>query len=337
MEFIYTSPQTELEASFGSFFCINAFGKIKTGDADRFRQFLEVSEVPPRTNIYIDSAGGHVEEAMQIGRIIRSGWFGTHVGRYTLDVDPSFPHIVPRKFVSGQCLSAATLVYLGGRLRHLSADAKFGVHQFAFQNPSPDDISKSQKLSAKIAKYVVEMGVNSEFLEISASAESRIIKLITKADLERLGVTTGGMKKPDWTIQALGGGLYVRGERDGSFGHQKVILAFDPNSGFGFLAVIEAMGREKELLNFGLVEIVVNGEDVRIDISDRCERNIDGIYVSISASLSTDEVEILVNADSFGIQVRFCSDAEVFLGISAMETGDGKEALHSLFAVGFKR
>lgn len=334
MKFDYTSPQTELEEQIGGRFCVNAYGPIEAGDADRFKRFIETSKVPPRTDVYIHSTGGDVEEAMDIGRIIRGGWLGTSVGQYILDADPSFRFMVPRKLLPGQCLSAATLVYLGGRLRYLSEDAKFGVHQFSFKNPSPENLSKSQILSAKIARYITEMGVHPEFLELSASVENGRIELVSKAKLERLGVVTGGQTKPDWTIQARGGGIYARGERDSLFGHHKVILFYERNLGFAFIGVIESQGREPELMNFGLVEIVVNGEDIRIDITDRCERKINGIYVNISAPLTEDEARLLASSKSFGVQVRHSREAELFLGISAVDTDGGEDILRSIFASG---
>ncbi|SIT58817.1 Putative periplasmic protein (fragment) [Mesorhizobium prunaredense] len=61
-------------------------------------------------------------------------------------------------------MSAATLVFLGGRLRYFESGAKFGVHQFSFRDPSPDNIGRSQILSAKIALYVVEVGISPDFL-----------------------------------------------------------------------------------------------------------------------------------------------------------------------------
>ncbi|WP_349366259.1 MAG: hypothetical protein ABL311_18955 [Nitratireductor rhodophyticola] len=334
MEFVYTSPQTEVEELIGGHFCVNAFGTIETGDANRFKRFIEASRVPPRTTVYIHSTGGNVEEAMEIGRSIRDGWLGTSVGKYILDADPSISPMVPRRMLPGKCLSAATLVYLGGRLRFLDGDARFGVHQFSFKNPSPEILSKSQMLSARIARYIVDMGINPEFLELSASVESERIELVSKGELERLGVVTGGMTNPEWTVQARGGGIYARGERDSLFGHHKVMLIYERNLGFAFIGVIEAQGRERELTSFGLVEIVVNGEDIRIDITSRCERKINGIYVNILVPITEDEARTLAYSESFGVQVRYNREAELFLGISAMNTEGGEEILRSVFASG---
>ena len=138
MHFEYTGEQTDFEKFFGGFFHINAFGKIEPGDDAKFQEFLVRVSPPPRTGVYIDSVGGDVEAAIAIGRKIRDAWFGTSIGKYLLDHGKSQEFVISRKRIPGQCMSAATLIFLGGRLRHFSQDAKFGVHQFSFSDPLPE-------------------------------------------------------------------------------------------------------------------------------------------------------------------------------------------------------
>ncbi|MBO6604120.1 MAG: hypothetical protein JJ938_10720 [Roseicyclus sp.] len=158
MQFEYTEPQTELEKLWGGFYCINAFGRIEIGDGPKFGKFLQVTGPPPLTAVYIDSSGGDVEAALEIGRSIRQASLSTTVGRYTPEQANGEGFVTPRKRGDGQCLSAATLMYLGGRLRYFSDRCEFGVHRFSYANPSPENIEKSQILAAKIAKYVEETG-----------------------------------------------------------------------------------------------------------------------------------------------------------------------------------
>lgn len=334
MEFVYTSPQNDLEKLFGGFFHVNAIGPIEVGDAEKFKRFIERSEVPPRTHVYINSRGGNVEEAIEIGKTIRGGWLSTEVGQYILDFFVPAEFIVPRKWLPGKCMSAATLIYLGGRLRFLQDGAEFGVHQFSFKNPSPSDVSRSQRLSARIARYVSEMGICPEFLELSTEVEGHEIKTVSKKELERLGIVTGGETKVEWTTHARGGGIYVRGERDNIYGHHKIILTYERSSGFQVLAMIEAQGRENELATFGVVEIVIGEDERLIDVSDRCERKLNGIYVGISAKITIDEARVLANAESFGLRVRATKQADMFLGVSPMETVGGKDMLRSIVSLG---
>ncbi len=332
MQFEYTPPQTALEAALGGFRCINAFGKIEQGDDEQFVEFLAKSEIPSRTDVYISSAGGDVDTAITIGRTIRSEWLSTHVGSYTLDRSVDEDFLRPRVFEDGQCMSAATLMYLGGRLRYLSKRAKFGVHQFSFRNPSPANVARSQILSARIARYVANMGVSLGFLELSASVPGDGISIVSVSELEKLGVVTGGQTEVKWSLQSSKGTIYVRGERDSMFGHHKIILGHLKHSGFYILAVIESQGREAELTDFPLVELdVANPTGAIIDISHRCHRQINGIYTNISCQLSNAEASALAYSDGFGVRVRGGPDAGMFLGIAPMSSASGTEMLRSYF------
>jgi hypothetical protein len=187
-------------------------------------------------------------------------------------------------------------------------------------------------LSAKIARYIAEMGITAEFLELSSSVASNDIKIIDKRQLDALGIVTGGQTAVSWSVQAGSGAFYVKGERDSLFGHHKVMLGHAKTEGFFFCALIEAMGRENELLNFGLVEIVLNEEETyRIDISGRCHREIQGIYVNILSNISSEEAKLISSSDGFGIHIRASSDAEIFFGIAPMDCKGGKEQLLSLY------
>lgn len=332
MQFEYTSPQTEIEAAFGGFYCINAFGSVSAGDDERFIDFLRKAEVPPRTRVYIDSSGGDVETAINMGRTIRDSWFSTHIGRYVLDPDSEGDLIKARKKISGQCMSAATLLFIGGRLRHLCPEDRFGVHQFSFRDPTPAHIGQSQILSAKIARYIVDMGITPDFLSISSAIDADKIELVPHEDLRRLLFVTGGETLVDWSLQSVDNTLYVRGERDNFYGHHKMLFGFVKSTGFFVYAVIETQGREWELTNFPLVELVVGmNEKIVIDISYRCNRTINGIYCNIDVFLSKEEAQEIVRSDGFGIRVRGGPDAGMFLGVGPMSTKGGTQILAALF------
>lgn len=143
MEFHYTEPQTEIEKLFGGHFHINAIGRIHPGDDVKFRTFLERTAPPPRTTVYIDSIGGDVDAAIGLGRLIRAASLSTSIGCKVLNPDPSEPWSVSRDHIDGVCYSAATLVYVGGRLRFVPKSFQFGVHQFSFKDPSPAHVGRS--------------------------------------------------------------------------------------------------------------------------------------------------------------------------------------------------
>ena len=333
MEFTYTEPQTEFERLIGGHHHICAFGKIEAGDDQKFSDFLSSSTPPPRIPVYIDSIGGDVEAAIGIGKLIRERWHETSIGKLVLKPDSSTDVIVERQLIPGCCYSAATLIFISGLLRHFPNGSQFGVHQFSFKNPSPNDVSLSQSLSAKIAGHLADLEITAEFLELSSSIPSTELEIITVEKLSELGVVTDGVTGTEWTTHSKNHMLYVRGERHTIYGHQKIMLAYIKNVGFHFWAVIESQGREEELTTMSLVEITLNGEDRRIDISNRCIREVFGSYVNILSLLTLNEAREIACSDSFGVQVRFSNEADMFFGIDAMPTGDGKEQLATFFDI----
>ncbi len=338
MQFHYTPPQTELEEMFGGYFCINAIGKIQSGDDQSFQLFLRSANPPPRCVVYIDSSGGDVDAAIGIGRLIRSSWFATDVGQYQLDFQrPNEVPLLHRRKLPGHCLSAATLMFLGGRLRYFDDKSEFGVHQFDFPQAQGKEVPRnylahSQTLSAKMFEYVADMGISPQFLLLSAATPSDQMRSLPREELEKIGVVTGGQSEVKWSIEAQNGLSYVKGERDSFYGHHKVMLGFNSEIGFVFWAVIETQNRAKELLGFPLVEVVLNGESKRLDISSRVERKEEGIYTNVLARISDDEAKQIAFSDSFGVQIRFSSDASMFLGIAAMDTKEGREKLRTFFS-----
>ncbi|AXT27471.1 hypothetical protein D1823_13330 [Ruegeria sp. AD91A] len=331
MDFHYTEPQNELEKMLGGFFCINAIGPIKYGDDSKFSEFLDTHSPPSHMTIYIDSLGGDLEAAIGIGRRIREYGLWTDIGCFFLEEpDPTNP-LVPRKRVAGKCMSAATMIYLGGRLRYFSNGSEFGVHQFSLKNPFPENAGLSQILSARIASYVSDMGISPEFLELSSATDAKDIYLIGEERLKELRVVTGGQTDVSWDVQARGNMIYVRGERDSIYGRHKVMLGFTKNAGFFFWAVIEAQNRHDELTSFGVVEITVNGEEQNFDISKACSRFSYGTDVHVFARITSDQARAISNSENFGVQIKFVKDSPTFLGIYAMSTQGGTDQLQTFY------
>lgn len=333
MDFHYTEPQNELEKILGGFFCINAVGAIEHGDDVKFKKFLDEHRPPSHMVVYIDSTGGDLEAGIGVGREIRRYGLWTDVGSLVLDqLNPSEP-LVPRKHVEGSCMSAATMIYLGGRLRFFSEGSRFGVHRFSFKNPLPEHIGRSQELSAMIASFVSDMGVSPAFLELSSATDAKEINLICRKKLEKLRVITGDHTDVEWTVQARGKMMYVRGERDSIYGRHKVMLGFAKGAGFFFWAIIEAQNRFEELTSFGIVEINLNGEDIKIDISNECERFQVGADVHVFAKISNERARIISESKSLGIQIKFAHGSPTFLGIGAMDTEGGVEQLSTFYHI----
>ena len=112
---------------------ISAEGKIVTGSADALERTLKAAG-GRRLPIVINSAGGAVEDAMAMGRLIRARHLAVVVGHTTIARCP--PSAKTCGEVKGAadsrgayCASACTLALAGGVERYVSPQSYVGVHQ----------------------------------------------------------------------------------------------------------------------------------------------------------------------------------------------------------------
>ena len=125
---------------------LKAVGTIRPGTAEAF-----AAEIAKRGDyvktVVLQSPGGSVSDALDMGRLIRAKQFATEVeaGHY--------------------CASSCPLVFAGGVERRVGEKAAIGVHQiFASGRTASllpaDGMESAQRVSAKCQKYLREMGVD---------------------------------------------------------------------------------------------------------------------------------------------------------------------------------
>lgn len=139
-------------------------GVISDGLADEFEKILE-HEGP---NVFLNSPGGDLQEAIEIGRLIRKSGKRTNVGSIdgiktrTFDNKPDeFPK-------NGVCESACAYMFVGGEQRSLES-GKLGFHRF-YSTGRGIDSDEAQIISGILVAYLVEMGVDAR-LFLAASKE----------------------------------------------------------------------------------------------------------------------------------------------------------------------
>ncbi|MEQ1771185.1 MAG: ATP-dependent Clp protease proteolytic subunit, partial [Devosia sp.] len=128
-------------------------GTIDPGSAARV-----AAEVAARgeyiKTVALDSPGGSVADALEIGMLLRGKGYSTTVAAGAL------------------CASSCPLIFMGGKQRLATAQSAIGVHQIyaATQPGSVADrlqaagnaMSDAQRLTAAITRYVADMGVDAE-------------------------------------------------------------------------------------------------------------------------------------------------------------------------------
>jgi hypothetical protein len=122
-------------------------GDIERGSAERFKILLDA--VPSVKNVALVSSGGDLDEATEMYQAIKTRGLDTYVDQY--------------------CMSACTMVFLGGRDRSATPQAKIGFHKpyLMADKPLPD-----AAVEAEMRRFYDEANVRPSFTDKSMSTPS---------------------------------------------------------------------------------------------------------------------------------------------------------------------
>ncbi|APG48970.1 Clp protease (plasmid) [Phaeobacter porticola] len=150
-------------------------GRIAEGDATRFTEYLATQDTPP-TLVYLNSPGGSVRDALDIGRTIRERKMNTVMS------------------ASDICLSACPYVLAAGVARYADQDAMVGVHQHYFgQNtvlPAFVAVEQIQRGQGDVMRYLQDMGVDPLLMQHALVTPADEIYLLTSEEREFYRLTT---------------------------------------------------------------------------------------------------------------------------------------------------
>ena len=153
-------------------------GSIAPGDADRVPDLLSErfeAEDPPEA-LLLHSPGGSVEDALALGRTLRS-----------LDLTT--------EIASGDvCLSACPYLFVGGARRVVDRDGSVGVHQHYFGEntvqPAFLAVEDIQRGQGRVMAYLDEMGIDPLMMQHALGTPPESIYVFIPEELERYGVTS---------------------------------------------------------------------------------------------------------------------------------------------------
>lgn len=179
---------------------IAATGQINFDTAQIFTKFAQDKSIAGLT-IVLDSGGGSVEGGFRLGRQLRTSNIKSTVGR---TVTLASGDVVISRGVS--CSSACVLALMGGFERTVPEDATIGVHLFsvsldregnrAKQELSVSDFESGQRVMARHASYVEEMGIAARYLVLMGEASFKgDIRRLTPAEITSIRLAS--MRKPD--------------------------------------------------------------------------------------------------------------------------------------------
>lgn len=157
---------TALPVTEGDFVGLSLRGAILPGDGARIVADLRTA---PPAFVTLDSPGGSVSDALEIGRAIRDLGADTRLDGQAI------------------CFSACPYIFVGGTGRMMSDAASLGVHQHSFGQSTivpaflaAEDIQRGQ---AEVLEHLVAMGVDLRIMGPALATPADEIYILTPAEL----------------------------------------------------------------------------------------------------------------------------------------------------------
>lgn len=144
---------------------INIKGNFKIGDENKFRALALTSS---KATVFLDSDGGMLQPAIEIGKIIRIKGFATAV-QDTI------------------CLSACAMVWLAGEPRMMSNLTSIGFHA-PYKVDSGGKAKSDVTHGALAGSYLTSLGFSPKVVMFVVSAGANDLHLLNKATADRLGI-----------------------------------------------------------------------------------------------------------------------------------------------------
>lgn len=189
----------EGQGVFGLSRWVQASGRFVRETPQAFEALNRVTPVRGLT-VVLDSGGGHLGAGLALGRALRAAGADTLVGRTVTrregnrTIETLVTHGVP-------CHSACSYAFMGGVNRRLASTSRIGVHQFSQRLDAQgraldpgfgvEEFRNAQEITARLAVYIQEMGVDARVLEIAATAPfGAPIRILNNREVQELRLAT---------------------------------------------------------------------------------------------------------------------------------------------------
>lgn len=198
---------------------IAAEGEIVEGDAQALLDYIDTNEIDYQKLIMINSRGGNVAAAIELGTLIRERGMRVMVAR-TIEYEPKGAGRTFQSYEGGTCASACVFVLMGGEVREIAADSLVGVHQFA---PNIDELgsiasttASTQSVVAMLQGYAASMGVNPALMALASSTSPGDMLWLEPQQMERLNLLTSRnyRSEAEWELRPVGNQLIGRASQE---------------------------------------------------------------------------------------------------------------------------
>jgi hypothetical protein len=175
-------PAKSTKSCFHEIDAIGLFSNDSAQDLIKTLSTLPKDGRPVR--IHFSSLGGSLSGGLRVGQVLRDQDIWVQTG-----------------FKESVCYSACAYAFMGGLIRELGPQAKFGLHQFYSQS-NDMTASKAQNISGLISTYLDVMGIDRQVLQIALSTQANSIKIIGRPQAQQLRIDNHGSPFSPWKLEA---------------------------------------------------------------------------------------------------------------------------------------
>jgi hypothetical protein len=176
---------------------IAAEGEITDQTPAEFAQFVRsnIGRADLHAIVFLDSPGGKVVAAMELGRIWRRLGVAAIVGR----ANSAYPGSTTQ-FLAARCLSACVYALIGAKKRVIPPVSIVGVHRMFFYEDQGGVMGNGEGerrhydnggMKALLSNYTARMGVNPGLISMAEHIGSEHIHVLSRSEIARyrLGVS----------------------------------------------------------------------------------------------------------------------------------------------------
>jgi hypothetical protein len=206
-------------------------GEISEGAVQELIDFITANDLDYQKLIVINSLGGNVSAALELGSFIRERNMKVIVG-HTKDFEPEGAGRVFQSYDEGVCASACVFVLMGGEVREVAdEESRVGVHQFAPQADEMGSVAtttaSTQNVIAFLQSYSARMGVDPAILTLASSTSADEMRWLNVKTMEQLNLLTSRnqIKKANWSLEPFDSSLMATATQQQPNGRKIVLYA----------------------------------------------------------------------------------------------------------------